>query len=107
MTVYVAGLCAQRQDGKAVESGQDHRQSYGGSIKHLWISGLPKGLGQPVFGKLKSSLAEAFLGIGATTALEIGEGFIGVTKSGQVFHHAAQGYVAACAGGFPPENPYN
>lgn len=49
-------------------------QSYGG-IGEVWIEGLPKGLGEPVFMKLKSELAKAMISLGATTGFEIGEGF--------------------------------
>src|ERR1019366_8392753 len=43
---------------RAKESGE----SFGGTIG-LRIVGLPKGLGQPVFGKLKSSIADALMGV--------------------------------------------
>lgn len=71
----------------AKESGN----SYGGTVA-LRILGLPRGLGQPVFNKLKSSLADAMLGVGATTALEIGEGFPTSAQSGKEFHHDSQIY---------------
>lgn len=72
---------------KAVETGE----SYGG-VASLYIEGLPKGLGQPVFGKLKTSLAAAYLSVGATIALDIGEGFVGAVKNGNEFHNSQQDY---------------
>jgi chorismate synthase len=66
-------------------------ESHGGAVQ-LRLIGVPRGLGAPVFGKLKSSLAAAMMSIGATTALEIGEGFVAVAKSGTEFHNSAQNY---------------
>lgn len=54
---------------KAREQGK----SYGGQIT-LKISGLPLGLGQPVFHKFKADLASALLGIGASCGLDIAGG---------------------------------
>ncbi len=45
--------------------------SYGGSI-HARVTGLPAGLGEPVFGKLKATLAMALSGIGAVTGVVFG-----------------------------------
>jgi chorismate synthase len=73
--------------GKAKESGE----SYGGIVA-LCLLGVPRGLGQPVFGKIKSSLASAMMGIGATTALEIGEGVSSSHQSGKEFHNSQQKY---------------
>lgn len=60
-------------------------QSYGG-IGRVEVSGIPKGLGQPVFRKLKSDLAAAMLSIGATTGFELGEGFASAGAKGTDFH---------------------
>ena len=46
-------------------------ESYGGEIE-LWVNGLPAGLGQPVFHKLKADLAHAIMGIGAVFFLFFG-----------------------------------
>ncbi|RYZ75608.1 MAG: chorismate synthase, partial [Proteobacteria bacterium] len=40
-------------------------KSYGG-IAEIWVDGLPKGLGQPVFHKIKADLAAAAMSLGAT-----------------------------------------
>ncbi len=45
--------------------------SYGG-IMELYIKNPPKGLGQPVFRKLKSDLSSAFMSIGACYAVSLG-----------------------------------
>ncbi len=46
-----------------------------GGVVECVISGLPAGLGEPVFDKLDAELAEAILSIGAVKGFEIGEGF--------------------------------
>ena len=66
-------------------------ESFGGTV-NVRVLGLPSGLGQPVFGKLKNSFADALFSIGATTALEIGEGFAGSVKNGKQFHNSTQDY---------------
>ena len=66
---------------KAKEDGK----SYGG-VAELWVDGCPSGLGQPVFHKLKADLASAFLGVGATSGVEIGEGFDATDAEGTEFH---------------------
>ncbi len=59
--------------------------SYGG-IAELWIDGLPKGLGQPVFHKFKADLASAMMSIGATAGVEFGAGFEAAKAEGSSFH---------------------
>lgn len=63
--------------------------SYGG-IAELWIDGLPKGLGQPVFHKLKADLAAAMMSVGATAGVEFGAGFEAATAEGSSFHSNAK-----------------
>jgi chorismate synthase len=60
-------------------------RSYGGEAE-IRVEGAPAGLGQPVFRKLKADLASAFLGVGATAGVEIGEGFESVAAEGSEFH---------------------
>ena len=40
----------------------------------LWLDYLPKALGQPVFHKFKSDLAQGIMSLGASAGLEIGLG---------------------------------
>lgn len=63
-----------------------------GGIGTIIIQQPPKYLGQPVFGKLKNSLASAFMSIGATVGFEIGEGFASAAQTGAVFHGVGQDY---------------
>jgi chorismate synthase len=60
-------------------------KSYGGSAE-LWIDGAPAHLGQPVFHKLKSDLAQAMLSVGATIGCEIGDGVAAAYAEGSDFH---------------------
>ena len=46
-----------------------------GGIVELAVSGVPAGLGDPVFFKLDSRLAHAVMTIGAVKGMEIGRGF--------------------------------
>lgn len=59
---------------KAILAARDADDSVGGIIQ-LEIDGVPIGLGDPVFDKLDARLARALLSLGATKALEIGDGF--------------------------------
>ncbi|MBO5999791.1 MAG: chorismate synthase [Lachnospiraceae bacterium] len=46
-----------------------------GGVIEVIISGLPAGIGEPVFDKLDARLSAAFMSIGAVKAVEIGDGF--------------------------------
>lgn len=46
-----------------------------GGIIECQITGMPTGIGEPVFGKLDAALAEAIMSIGAVKGVEIGDGF--------------------------------
>ena len=59
--------------------------SYGGTAE-LWILKPPKNLGQPVFRKLKSDLAASLMSVGASTAIELGDGFDATDAEGTDFH---------------------
>lgn len=60
-------------------------ESHGGAVK-IQLEGIPAGLGQPVFHKLKSDLAQAMMSIGATNAVEFGEGTQAQKALGTQFH---------------------
>lgn len=73
-------------------------KSYGGKLK-LIAQGLPMGLGQPVFHKLKADLASALLGIGATCAVGIGDGEELVHREGAEFHSLKNSGYGGIRGG--------
>ena len=53
-----------------------------GGICECVITGVPAGLGNPVFEKLDASLAQAIFSIGAVKGFEIGSGFAASSKKG-------------------------
>ena len=53
-----------------------------GGIAQCIISGVPAGLGDPVFEKLDANLAKAVFSIGAVKGFEIGSGFSAAEKKG-------------------------
>lgn len=60
-------------------------RSYGGSVEVL-LAFPPEGLGQPVFNKLKADMASAFMGVGATAGVELGDGREVIDAEGSQFH---------------------
>ncbi len=74
--------------------------SIGGSVTVV-ASGVPVGLGQPIYHKLDAQLASAMMGINAAKAVEIGDGFDAVEQGGD-FHRdliANDGFESNHAGG--------
>jgi chorismate synthase len=59
-----------------------------GGIAEFVARGCPAGLGEPVFEKLKASLAHAFLGIPAVVGFEYGSGFQAATMRGSEHNDA-------------------
>ncbi|HSO67118.1 MAG TPA: chorismate synthase, partial [Desulfatirhabdiaceae bacterium] len=53
-----------------------------GGIVEILATGVPAGLGEPVFSKLDADLAGALMGIGAVKGVEIGDGFLAAEKIG-------------------------
>lgn len=51
-----------------------NKDSSGGVVECI-ISGMPAGIGEPVFEKLDANLSKAVMSIGAVKAVEIGDGF--------------------------------
>jgi chorismate synthase len=54
-----------------------------GAVIELVASGIPVGLGAPVYGKLDADLASAMMSINAVKGVEIGAGFSAVQLSGE------------------------
>ena len=57
--------------------------SSAGAVVEVVASGVPAGLGAPVYGKLDAELAAAFMGINAVKGVEIGAGFAAAALSGE------------------------
>jgi chorismate synthase len=54
-----------------------------GAIVEVVASGIPAGLGEPVYGKLDSDIASALMSINAVKGVEIGAGFTAASLSGE------------------------
>ncbi|MFP4444439.1 MAG: chorismate synthase, partial [Spirochaetia bacterium] len=72
-----------------------------GGIVECRITGLPAGLGEPVFDKFDALLAQAVLSIGAVKGIEFGSGFAAADMSGLEHNDAmsAGGFLTNHAGG--------
>lgn len=84
---------------KAVEA-RDSGNSIGGIVE-CRITGLPPGLGEPVFDRLDADLAKAVLSIGATKGIEFGAGFAAADMTGKEHNDemAPDGFLSNNAGG--------
>ena len=58
----------------ALMNSMEEKDSMGGIIECV-VSGMPAGIGEPVFDKLDASLAKAMLSIGSVKGFELGAGF--------------------------------
>jgi chorismate synthase len=54
-----------------------------GAIVEITASGVPAGLGEPIYGKLDADLAAAMMGINAVKGVEIGDGFAAALLKGE------------------------
>jgi chorismate synthase len=54
-----------------------------GAVIEIHASGIPAGLGEPIYGKLDAELAAAMMSINAVKGVEIGAGFAAASLSGE------------------------
>ncbi|HUW82533.1 MAG TPA: chorismate synthase [Phycisphaerae bacterium] len=85
---------------KAVEAARDRGDSVGGIIE-CRVTGVPTGLGEPVFDKLDADLAKGVLSIGATKGIEFGTGFAAADMTGSQHNDpiTPDGFATNHAGG--------
>lgn len=57
-------------------------QDSAGGVVECIVTGMPAGIGDPVFEKLDANLAKAVMSIGAVKGIEIGDGFQAATATG-------------------------
>lgn len=79
--LYMPDAAAAAEASSYLENCMKNRNSCGGVIECV-VSGLPVGLGDPVFEKLDANLAKAILSIGAVKGFEIGDGFAAAASTG-------------------------
>lgn len=72
-----------------------------GGIVEIVATGVPRGLGEPVFDKLDADIAHALMGIGAVKGVEIGSGFAAADMLGSEHNDpiTPQGFLSNHAGG--------
>jgi chorismate synthase len=82
-------------------SAQRKKGSSAGAIVEIHASGIPAGLGAPVYDKLDADIAKAMMSINATKAVEIGAGFDAASLSGEenADEIRADGFTSNNAGG--------
>jgi chorismate synthase len=85
---------------QAIKEAREDGDSVGG-IVGLRVSGLPAGLGDPVFGKLDARLSGALMSLGAVKGIEFGAGFEASRMRGSEDNDemTADGFATNPAGG--------
>ena len=58
------------------------QQDSAGGVVECIATGMPAGVGDPVFSKLDANLAQAIMSIGAVKGFEIGDGFLAAASTG-------------------------
>jgi chorismate synthase len=79
-------FCPDRQTAQVWEGFLDAVRKAGsstGAVIEIVASGVPAGLGEPIYGKLDADLAGAMMGINAVKGVEIGAGFAAAALSGE------------------------
>ncbi|MDO4976381.1 MAG: chorismate synthase [Eubacteriales bacterium] len=77
--LYMPDVVAAKEAERFLEECMEKQDSAGGVVECV-ISGMPAGIGEPVFDKLSALLGQGILSIGAVKGFEIGDGF-GVANS--------------------------
>lgn len=79
--LYMPDSVAAKEAEAYLEECLRNNNSSGGIVEGI-VTGLPVGLGDPVFDKLDANLAKAIFSIGAVKGFEIGDGFAVATSTG-------------------------
>ena len=72
-----------------------------GGIIACEVTGLPAGLGEPIFDKLQAHLAYAIMSINACKGFDYGSGFAGVTRPGSIANQHSGGMLGGITDGTP------
>jgi chorismate synthase len=79
--IYALDTSKENQWKEAIEKARKSHNSIGGVVT-VQASNVPAGLGEPIYYKLDSLLADAMMSINAVKALEIGDGIESVSLTG-------------------------
>lgn len=94
--LYMPDLEASAQAEDFLDQQMKAQDSVGGVVE-CTVSGMPVGVGEPVFDKLNACLAKAVMSIGAVKGFEIGEGFhvsqLPGSKNNDEFHMDTEGNI--------------
>lgn len=85
--LFMPDAAAAEEAAAFLEKKMAEQDSVGGIVECI-ISGLPAGIGDPVFEKLSANLAKAVCSIGAVKGFEIGAGFEAASLTGLVNNDA-------------------
>jgi chorismate synthase len=85
--VRCADLAAAEKMLQCVRLAREDGDSIGGIVEII-ATGVPRGLGEPVFDKLDADIAAALMGIGAVKGIEIGAGFESARMNGSQMNDA-------------------
>ncbi len=98
--IYALDAAKEEEQKEAVLRAKNAHDSVGG-VSRVVVRGAPIGLGQPLYYKLDSVLADAMMGINAVKAVEIGDGILSASLKGSQNNDAirADGFVSNHAGG--------
>ncbi len=81
-----------KQMEKAIKEARENKDTLGGIVT-CRVTGVPAGVGEPIFGKLQAMLASAMMSINAAKGFEYGDGFAAAAMTGSesidtfVCHH--------------------
>lgn len=97
-------FCPDKNKVAEMEEFMDRLRKQGDSIGariNVVASGVPVGLGEPVFDKLDADIAHAMMGINAVKGVEIGAGFASVEQKGTAHRDeiTPKGFLSNNAGG--------
>ena len=62
-----------------------------GGVIEIWVDGVPRGLGEPVFHKAKNLLPNAIMSVGAVAGVTLGDAAHDAAMRGQDFHSGVSG----------------
>ena len=98
--IYALDKNVEEAQKTAILKAKDDHDSVGG-VSRVLISGVPVGLGQPLYYKLDGVLADAMMGLNAVKAVEIGDGVLSARSLGSQNNDEirAEGFESNHSGG--------